>query len=105
MKDVKIKAVLFTSKTYADGTHPIFIRITTNRKVSYESLGYSIKKEAWDPLNSKVFENKPKFTESLNKTLSSDKAKQIKELFSNAIVLANANSINSEIITRIAEIN
>jgi hypothetical protein len=33
MEAPKIKAVLYTSKTYKDGAHPIMIRLTQNRKL------------------------------------------------------------------------
>jgi integrase len=45
---VKIKAVLFKSKTLADGSHPIMMRITKDGKSSYKSTGYSSSVKKWD---------------------------------------------------------
>jgi integrase len=48
---VKIKAVLFKSKTLADGSHPIMIRITKDGKSSYKSTGFSSSVKKWDSKN------------------------------------------------------
>ncbi|MDH6355993.1 integrase [Dysgonomonas sp. PH5-45] len=50
-----VNVVLFKSKTLADGSHPLMIRICKNNKKKYKSLGISIQPQFWD------FEkNKPK---------------------------------------------
>lgn len=50
-----INAVLFKSKTLANGAHPLMIRICKNNKKKYQSLGISLEAKYWD------FEkNKPK---------------------------------------------
>lgn len=47
-KDTKIDAVLYTSKTLADGSHPIMIRIREDGKRRYISTGCSCKKYQWN---------------------------------------------------------
>lgn len=74
----KIAIVYYTYKKYADGTHPILIRITANRKARYMATGYSVKPENWDD------ENNCLYTIRTNK-LSGKKA------------LSNAKAINSDI--------
>jgi hypothetical protein len=54
------------------------IRITAGRKVFYESIGHSIPKEAWNPLDSNVFETKPKLTQKLINSYSPTKLKELK---------------------------
>ena len=50
-----VNVVLFKSKTLADGSHPLMIRICKNNKKKYKSIGISIQPQFWD------FEkNKPK---------------------------------------------
>lgn len=44
----KVDAVLFTSKTLADGSHPIMIRIREDGKRRYISTGCSCKKSYWN---------------------------------------------------------
>lgn len=46
--NAKVDAVLFTSKTLADGSHPIMIRIREDGKRRYISTGYSCKKSYWN---------------------------------------------------------
>lgn len=62
MDTLKLKAVLFKSKTYKDGSHPIMIRVTQNRKVIYKSVGYSAQPNAWDEDAQRVYEKKPQVT-------------------------------------------
>jgi len=47
MSAPKIAVVFYKYKTYANGTHPVMIRITANRKSSYLTTGYSIRPENW----------------------------------------------------------
>jgi hypothetical protein len=105
MKEVKLKPVLYTSKKYADGTYPIMIRITFLRKPFYEAIGHSIVKEAWNPLDSRVFESKPKFTQKIIESYSPAKAKELKDLFAHSIVLSNCKTINSDIENRLNEVS
>lgn len=48
-----IDIVLWT-KAKRDGTFPLRIRITKDRKQFYKSLGYSVEKKHWDNLRKKV---------------------------------------------------
>jgi Arm domain-containing DNA-binding protein len=52
----KIKVFLFIGKTYKDGTHPIMIRVTQNRKNVYKSVGHSVTPDAWVELNNQEHE-------------------------------------------------
>lgn len=42
------RIILFASKTLKDGTHPIMLRVTKDRKRKHLSLGYSCKSNQWD---------------------------------------------------------
>src|SRR6266513_2859049 len=94
MKRIKVKTVLFTSKTYSDGTHPIFIRITHNRQTAYCSVGHSIPKDAWDRDHLKVYEVRPKVTNigarNLDKMEEGNSQGKI-------LILGNAKRINADI--------
>lgn len=52
----KIKVVLYRSKTYKNGTHPVMLRVTHNRQIKYYSLNANCRQEQWD--NSKALFNK-----------------------------------------------
>ena len=43
-----VNIILFKSKLLKDGTHPIVLRITKNRKRKYISLGYNCTPEQWN---------------------------------------------------------
>ena len=43
-----VDSILFISKTYSNGEHPIAIRVTKDRKSKYMFLGYSCPKDLWD---------------------------------------------------------
>jgi len=43
-----ISIILYTSKVLKDGSHPIMLRVTENRKPQYISLGYNATKDQWD---------------------------------------------------------
>ncbi len=60
MSAPKIAVVFYKYKTYSNGTHPILIRITANRKSSYISTGYSVKEEYWDEKNKRLVETRSK---------------------------------------------
>lgn len=51
--------VLLRAKKLKDGTHPLIIQITKDRKRSIISLGYSLKKDAWDAKNQRVKSSHP----------------------------------------------
>lgn len=73
MSAPKIAIVYYTYKTYSDGTHPIMIRITANRKAKYIATGYSVKNENWDEENNCLYVSRTKTT-SGKKALSNAKA-------------------------------
>lgn len=60
----KVKAVLFKGKVYADGTHPIMIRVTKDRVSTYKATGFSVPVNAWDSENHLVFDKKPLIAQS-----------------------------------------
>ncbi|MCE6988998.1 site-specific integrase [Dyadobacter sp. CY323] len=76
-----IKAVIKPDKK-KDGTYPICIRITKDRKTNYESLGYSVTSEQWDAAKGVVKKNYPNSVR-LNNLI----AKRISELSGKAIEL------------------
>ena len=101
MTNLKIKAVLYHS-TYSDGTKPIYIRITQNRKSNYVSVGHSIPTGAWN--EKEVWEHKPSISAKEKETLSKEALKALREDYSKIIVLPNADKINKDIRTKIAEL-
>src|SRR5580658_9487441 len=101
----KVKAILFTGKTYSNGTHPVMIRVTQNRKRIYKAAGFSIPPDAWDIENSRVYEKKPIITKRQEGQLKSDKLLEIRKRYKGAVVLSNAKHINSSIDDLINEIN
>jgi len=54
-----IKVVLIKHKKRDDGSYPIAIRITKNRKSVYNFLGYYIKDADWDAINKNVKKSHP----------------------------------------------
>jgi integrase/recombinase XerD len=101
----KVAAVLFTGKTYSNGTHPIMVRITKDRKHTYKSIGHAIPPEAWDNENNMVYEKKPAVNKRQEGHLNTEKLLALKERYKNAIILTNAKHINSVIVDTISEIN
>lgn len=57
----KVKVVL-RQKPNADGTLPLCIRITKDRKSSYDYLGYAIKESDWDKAAQRVRKSHPNST-------------------------------------------
>ena len=43
-----VKVLLYKSKTYKNGTHPVMLRITHNRKAKYLSLNMLCVEAEWD---------------------------------------------------------
>jgi integrase/recombinase XerD len=64
-----IKMTLKTDKPRADGTFPIYFRITKNRKSSYIASGWSIAEKYWDSKEKRVKATYPK-SKWLNNFLS-----------------------------------
>lgn len=63
-----LSVILYKSKTLKDGTHPIVLRITKDRKRKYISLGYSATIEEWDETNNQ-FNRKRSNYKQKNKAL------------------------------------
>ena len=103
--DTKIKAVLYTGKTYKDGSHPIMIRITQNRKRIYKAVGHSVVPDAWNDENHCVYEKYPKITKRQEGELNLQRLAERKEKYKNAIVLNNAGTINTDISDKLAEVS
>lgn len=99
----KIKPTLFKGKTYSNGSHPIMIRITQNRKHTYKSIGHAVNEEAWNPDEGKVWEKKPVLTKRQERQLNSVKLQGLKKLYSKAVVLSNATHINTAIDDAVTE--
>lgn len=96
----KLKPVLYRNKKYKDGSHPIMIRITQDRKASYVSVGYSAPEYAWDEELSQVYEKKPQISKRQEGQLNFDKLFLLKERYKNAIILPNATVINAAIVDK-----
>jgi len=105
MNAPKIKVVLYKNRTYNDGSHPIMIRITQNRKAIYKAVGYSVLPDAWDEENHCVYEKKPQLTKKLEDQFSSSKIAELKSRYPNAIVVHNARHINIAIRDKIEEVS
>jgi len=101
----KVKAVLFSGKTYSNGAHPIMIRITHDRKHTYKATGFSIHPDAWDVENCLVYEKKPVITKRQEGQLKAEKLAELKERYKRAVVLSNAAHVNAEINNLIQDIN
>ena len=54
-----IKPVLRLDKMKADGKAPLFIRITTNRRTSYRSIGISLDPKHWDASSGRIKNGHP----------------------------------------------
>ncbi|MDD7010003.1 MAG: Arm DNA-binding domain-containing protein, partial [Candidatus Cryptobacteroides sp.] len=63
-----IKAILFTSKTLANGEHPIMLRVNFNGSRKYKSLGISCLPKDWNKEKSEVRKSHPQ-AKLLNKTI------------------------------------
>ena len=46
--DANVKVILFKSKTLADGSHPLMVRITKDRQRKYIAIGESCQLKYWD---------------------------------------------------------
>lgn len=75
-----VNVLLFKSKTLADGSHPLIVRICKDNKKKYKSLGVSIQPQFWDFEKNKPRRNCP--NKDLINNLISEKTKE----FSNQII-------------------
>ena len=69
-----VNVLLFKSKTLADGSHPLMIRICKDSKKKYKSLGVSVLPQYWDFEKNKPRRNCP--NKDFINTLISDKIKE-----------------------------
>lgn len=104
MDTPKVRAVLFKSKTYKDGSHPIMIRLTQNRKLLYTAVGHAVHADAWDEDTQRVYEKQPKITKRQEAQLNPKKLAEVKERYRHAVVVHNAAHINSAIEDKLDEV-
>lgn len=97
MKSLNIKSVLFTSKTYENGKHPIMIRLTYGSKVKYISTKDTVSIVNWNKNDGNVYEKKPTLTEHQKRTLNAIELSELKRFYSEVVVLPDAKSINQRI--------
>ena len=64
------KILLFTGKSLKNGTHPIVLRVTKDRKVSYLYLGIRVHKWAWDEIECRVRRVHPNYARINNLILN-----------------------------------
>lgn len=57
----KVKPILYTSKTLADGTHPIVLRVSDKKERKYFKLDFSCLKNEWDSERSEFIKKFPKY--------------------------------------------
>ena len=70
--EITSEIILFTSKTNKDGTHPICLRVTYNRKPKYISVA-NVKFEDWDPEEKQVLNTNKKYKD-INRDIKSKDA-------------------------------
>lgn len=56
---MKVSVTLYKSKTLSNGEHPIMIRVSSNGKKSYKSIGISCKTALWDSRSNRPKKNHP----------------------------------------------
>ncbi|MGQ0827974.1 MAG: Arm DNA-binding domain-containing protein [Bacteroidota bacterium] len=56
-----VKVILYKSKKLKDGSHPLAIKVTKDRKVKYFFLKKSINSIHWDSYRGKVLRNHPQY--------------------------------------------
>lgn len=96
MIPARFKAVLFP-KPYADGYHPIYIRIYQKRKSNYISVGRSIPKGAWNTERSELWESKTNLTWELLEKMTKEEHRIFREKQAAIVILPDARKINSQI--------
>lgn len=104
MKQPKVKVLLRTDKALSDGTLPIWIRITLNRKSSYIATGYSCQEVEWNPQASRLHETRPRITSNDKEDLNPQELKALKRGYSSVKVNPLAKKINSEIDKQVRKI-
>ncbi|UOQ78552.1 site-specific integrase [Hymenobacter sp. 5516J-16] len=70
-----VKAVYYTSKTLADGSHPFMVRITKDRKLKYIATGLSLHPKYWNEKKGEIRKSYPGDSKALWKKLKAQEAK------------------------------
>ncbi len=88
--------VVLRKKISRDGTYPLTIRITKNRKASFIHLGHNLKESDWDPINQKVKKSHPNSTR-LNNYLITKRAEANNKLLE---LETQKNDVSSQSVKR-----
>ncbi len=104
MKQPKVKVLLRTDKILSDGTLPIWVRITHNRKSSYIATGYSCQEVEWNPGASRMHETRPRITSNDKEDLNPTELKALKRGYSSVRVNPLAKKINADIDKQVRKI-
>jgi integrase/recombinase XerD len=102
--NVSIKAVLAIHKKNKHGEHPIWIRITKDRKPKYISIGCTALIENWNEKERKLWENNPKISAKQKINLTPGEIELLKDAYSKVLIHPDAKTINTKIETEIAKI-
>ena len=96
-----IKAVYYTSKIMADGSHPFMVRITKDRKLKYIATGLSLQPKFWNPQKKEIRKSYPEsYRNELIKKLSEweDKYRNAANSLANADERHDAKSVANKAI-------
>lgn len=104
MKQPKVKVLLRTDKPLSDNTLPIWIRITHLRKASYLATGYSCQEVEWNNEAGRLYESKPRLTQSQKDELNPVEYRNLKKTYSAIKINPLAKKINSEIDKQVRKI-
>jgi len=104
MKLLKLKPYLKKSKKYNNGNSPIYISLIKDRKQALISVGHAVPAEAWNELEGRVYETKPRITAIQKGTYTTGELEMYRKQYSKAKVLNNAKTINREIENKLAEL-
>lgn len=104
MKQPRVKALLRTDKPLADNTFPIWIRITHLRKSSYLATGYSCQEEEWNPKASRLYEIRPRISQTDKLTLNPLEQKRLQKEYSAIKINPLAKRANADIDKQIRKI-
>lgn len=61
-----IDIILWEHQAKRDGTYPLRLRVTKNRKTTYKSVGYSVESKHWDKQKKKIKTSHPNSTRLYN---------------------------------------
>ncbi|WP_165929512.1 site-specific integrase [Pseudocnuella soli] len=105
MKLPKLKTVLREDKLLSNGTFPLFIRITYNRKSIYVSVGHGCLICEWNGGGEHLWEVKPKITTKQKGELSKEQLEKLKKQYQDATVNPQAKTINRAIENLLTKID